>query len=69
VRSFERAYHIGSDWQAAKMAARWQIATGRPDSAYLDILQSAANDRRSSSTLRADALVFFRYENNRNANR
>jgi prolyl oligopeptidase len=65
VRSFEHAYQIGADWQAAKMVARWQTATGRLDSAYLDIVQNTSEKPLRSATLRADALSFFAYENQR----
>jgi prolyl oligopeptidase len=65
VRSFEHAYQVGVDWQAAKMVARWQAATGRPDSAYLDIVQNTEEKPSNSATLRADALSFFAYENQR----
>jgi prolyl oligopeptidase len=65
VRSFERAYQIGADWQAAKMVARWQAATGRPDSAYLDVVQNAKEKPLNSATLRSDALSFFAYANQR----
>jgi hypothetical protein len=65
VRSFEHAYQIGADWQAAKMVARWQAASGRPDSAYLDVVLHSKVKLLSSATLRADALSFFAYENQR----
>jgi prolyl oligopeptidase len=65
VRSFDHAYQIGDQWQAAKMVARWQAATGRTDSAYLDVVQTSAGNPRNATTLRADALHFFAYENSR----
>jgi prolyl oligopeptidase len=65
VRSFEHAYAVGADWQAAKMVARWQAATKRPDSAYLDIVGSASDDARTAADLRTDMLAFFSYENAR----
>jgi prolyl oligopeptidase len=65
VRSFEHSYQIGADWQAAKMVARWQAASGRPDSAYLDVVLHSKVKPLSSATLRADALSFFAYENQR----
>jgi prolyl oligopeptidase len=64
VRSFEN-YQFGSDWQAAKMVARWQAATNRPDSAYLDIAGGSNSDTRTPADLREDALAFFSYENAR----
>ncbi len=65
VRSFEHAYQVGADWQAAKMVARWQSATNRPGSAYLDIVGDSSSDTRTQADLRKDALAFFSYENAR----
>jgi prolyl oligopeptidase len=64
VRSFQH-YLIGADWQAAKMVARWQAATNRPGSAYLDIVGDSSADTRTQADLREDALAFFSYENSR----
>ncbi len=65
VRSFEHSYQVGADWQAAKMVARWQSATNRPDSAYLDVVGDSSSDTRTQADLREDALAFFSYENAR----
>ena len=61
IRSFEHI-GIGDDWEAAKMVARLQSASGDERTAFFDSIFATPDDKRSNGDMRSDAYAFLFYE-------